>query len=124
MQGQWEVIANKAVDLGERLERHLREHGMEGQRMKEQKEEEKKGRIGMEKELGMEGKKGGMGINRMNLATEFISNFKVQGNTIEYIGEDRKDTAVYGAVTFSECSRFPVKVLGEASGSMGIGVVD
>ena len=99
MQGQWEVIANKAVDLAERLGRHLREHGMEGQRMKEQKEEEKKGRIGMEKELGMEGKKGGMGINRMNLATKFISNFKVQGNTIEYI-VGTKQEAVYGAVPF------------------------
>ena len=54
MQGQWEVTSNKVVDFGEKLEKHLKEHGMR--------------------------------IKRINLSTKFINEFKVQGNTIEYIG--------------------------------------
>ena len=68
-------------------------------------------------------KKKKMPIHRMNLTSEFISEFKVQEqeNTIEYGGEN-EDTAVYGILPFSHCSSFTVKVV--KRGGMAIGLVD
>ena len=97
---------------------------MEGKKeeMKEVKKEEgKKGIMKMDEK--MEGVKG---VNRMNLASKFITEFKVekQENTIEYIGGNGQFTAVYGIVPFSHhCSSFTIKVVKD-TGGVGIGLVD
>ena len=103
MKSQWTVTQNKVAELAERLQRHLNEH-----EMIEGKKEVKKG------------------VNRMNLASKFITEFKVekQENTIEKVGENG-DTAVYGIVPFSHhCSSFTVKVVKMRGGWMRIGLVD
>ena len=96
----------------------MMEKKKEEKKEEEKKEEVKKGIMKMEE------KKGAKGVNRMNLASKFITEFKVekQENTIEYGGKNGY-TAVYGIVPFSHCSRFTIKVV-KREGKMAIGLVD
>ena len=133
MKSQWTVTQNKVAELAERLQKHLNEHEMmegkkeEGKKKKEEKKEEGKKEEGKKGIMKMDEKKEAKkGVNRMNLASKFITEFKVhkQENTIEYGGADWKETAVYGIVPFSHhCSSFTVKVV-KRGGEMWIGLVD